>query len=1418
MKKLLLFKERALIIKKNVAPLIVLLLLLSGSVNAQITQTYTSTTTWLCPAGVFSVQVECWGAGGGGGGASTAATSSSNRSGGGGGAGSYVKKTIAVSPGTTYTVTVGAGGIKGGVSTASGYYGGPGGKSEFSGGSITALTASGGTGGTGAGISNLTLNPGGVLGGVYGFSIGGAKTTNYTSSSVVSLTGGGGGSGAATAFNTSTGSGVTYIAATNQGTGYTTAPSVAVSIGAGQTFTALVNPNINSSGADTTTLGSSGSASSSTAGGAGGASPDGLGGTLPGGAGGTGTTVGLAYNGTTPTNAGAGGGGGFSVFAATGAASSNGGVGANGKIVLTYTATIPSISVTPATLSGFSTVPDAPSTAQTFSVSGSLLEADIVITAPTNYEINNPAVDGTYGSSITLTQVSGSVAATTINVRLKTGLTGATAYLEDISLATTNGTTKTVTCSGGVLAYYYYAGSGSLANVVSWSTNANGSGGSTPTNFTTNYQVFVIRNTTAVSTDAAWNVAGTGSVIQVGDPAVPGVALTLASGLDISTTAVFPVVGNGTIDIPAASSGVNSVIFQSAVTPPAMGIMDANSEVHYQATMTTATSKTFGKMFIENNSTVTFDGKPIVQTSLNVATGSTILFSNSTGNYITVNTTATVAIDGSLKSAKAAGIFSYGVTTPGTSFGSIQFLNAVGGLTLGSSSTVEYNRTSSSTVQPISTLPAGVQYNNLILSDSGAANNKLFSGAVTVNNTFTLNQSASTVFSGGNLTLANGATIVRTGGSLDAAPVFGTTVNVSYNGATAITSGVEIPTATSVLNNLTLNNAAGVTLGGNATVNGNLALTAGKLNVGTNTLTLNGSLTSDATNSLSTTANSNIVLAGAGKTLYFNASNNTIKNLSITGSNTMTLGNALNITAGSSSGTVTVGSGATLTTGGNLTLKSDDNGTAKVGNSAGAITGNVTVERYIPAKRAWRALTAPVVGTTNNSIFTNWQNGGSTIAGIGVDIWGPTGTGSAGNGLAVGSSSSMLTYSSSGNSWSGLTDTNTPLFSSTINNPFMVFVTGPYGTGNITNGATATTLRATGSLITGQQTYTTVANKYSFIGNPYASPLSLSSMITSNNASFEGNIWIWDANTTVANPVGIYNLYNSGTYTNVTNTPVGSSTEIQSGQAFFVRSTAGDSFIIQESNKGTTNSAANIVFRTAAPELLRVGLYKQVNNEWSGRDGAMTVILSDADANQTPNKMANGTENIAFTKNGANFASNHHLPLVATDVLNVKVWNTSAGSIYKLKINTEQFATTNLSATLEDLFTNSRTPLSLDGSAVEYPFSVTTDALSTGDRFRIVFQTSTLGTTIPKATGFSIVPNPVTGDSFQVNLGSLATGTYSYSICNAIGQEVEKGSINTTTQNTNYTVKFRETAATGIYIMKIKGSDNSVFTAKLIKK
>ncbi len=630
--------------------------------------------------------------------------------------------------------------------------------------------------------------------------------------------------------------------------------------------------------------------------------------------------------------------------------------------------------------------------------------------------------------------------------------------------------------------------------------------------------------------------------------------------------------------------------------------------------------------------------------------------------------------------------------------------------------------------------------------------------------------------------------------------------NPQYNGTTDIGAG----------NYNTINILSGtVTATGNVTVNGTTT-NDGVIAIGANTLTLNGAVV-NTSGTLTGSATSNLTIGGAAGTLNFTNGSRSLNNLSLGASGSATLGTALDI-----NGTVGFTAGGSLNMNAQaVTLKSTATATASVSDLTGStLSGatNVTVERYIPAKRAWRALTSPV--NTTNSISANWQENAIDLGAgyrlYGLDIW----SNSGGTGIITGGVGSSLLAYNSNNTWSGITDTtlSSSLLSNSKNKPFMAFVTGPYGSNNITAGATATTIRATGNLFTGNQTYTCGANEYNFIGNPYASPLSLTAMLAdTNNAGFVGNIWIWDANASGLNAVGNYNLFDGTTYTNLFSNILNSGTQIQSGQAFFVRSTLGGTFTIKESHKGT--SFSNAIFRDAAPaQLLRVGLYKQINSEWSGRDGAMTVITPDADANQTPNKMANGTENVAFTKNSGLFASNHHLPLIAADVLNVKVWNTTAGTNYKLKIYTEEFTATNLDATLEDLFTNARTPLPLDGTAVEYPFSVTTDALSTGNRFRIVFQTSALGINNPKANAFSILPNPVTGDSFQVNLGILATGTYSYTICNALGQEVEKGSINTTAQNTNYTVKFRETAATGIYIMKIKGTDNSVFTAKIIKK
>jgi len=170
--------------------LITLLALFGRTADAATVYTFNSagSSSWTCPAGVTSVQVECWG-GGGAGGAAQTVSGSGPTGGGGGGGGAYLKSTaVAVTPGNTYTLTVGAGGTSaGGVSTA-------GTASSFPGDSVT-VTANGGAAGTSE-DANGVFGAGGA-GGAAGT---GTSFAGGNGAAAVSGTGGGGGgSGAGTA-------------------------------------------------------------------------------------------------------------------------------------------------------------------------------------------------------------------------------------------------------------------------------------------------------------------------------------------------------------------------------------------------------------------------------------------------------------------------------------------------------------------------------------------------------------------------------------------------------------------------------------------------------------------------------------------------------------------------------------------------------------------------------------------------------------------------------------------------------------------------------------------------------------------------------------------------------------------------------------------------------------------------------------------------------------------------------------------------------------------------------------------------------------------------------------------------------------------------------------------------------------------
>lgn len=206
---------------------------------------FTTSGTWTCPAGVNQIILFIRAGGGGGGGGRSGGTAA-----GGGGGGGAVLLTVpaAVTPGTVYTITVGAGGVGGAVNSA----GAQGGTSSM----VGVFSTFGGFGGSGS--------PGADIGGAGGQPRPGA--------------GGGGGGSAGTTPGSGSGGGVT--------------PGVWTQI-------------LGLFGG--TTVGGAGGASNIAAGGAGGSSTGGGGGgggDGTGGAGGNGSSVGAAGT------SGAGGGGG----------------------------------------------------------------------------------------------------------------------------------------------------------------------------------------------------------------------------------------------------------------------------------------------------------------------------------------------------------------------------------------------------------------------------------------------------------------------------------------------------------------------------------------------------------------------------------------------------------------------------------------------------------------------------------------------------------------------------------------------------------------------------------------------------------------------------------------------------------------------------------------------------------------------------------------------------------------------------------------------------------------------------------------------------------------------------------------------------------------------------------------------------
>jgi hypothetical protein len=534
---------------------------------------------------------------------------------------------------------------------------------------------------------------------------------------------------------------------------------------------------------------------------------------------------------------------------------------------------------------------------------------------------------------------------------------------------------------------------------------------------------------------------------------------------------------------------------------------------------------------------------------------------------------------------------------------------------------------------------------------------------------------------------------------------------------------------------------------------------------------------------------------------------------------TISAGKSLTITSTSSagSGSLTIAPGKILTIAGSadfgtrpVTFKSDITGTGMFGQLTGILlrATNVVVERYIPAKRAWRLLTAPLKGSSNNTVGTNWQG----TANEGLLLFSPaTYQSTAMTGYTTGGGSpNIWKYNSASTQWQSITDISAEnLFSLNVNNGFLVFATGPHGSNTIASSTTAeaTTLKPKGQLITGSVDHTLDANKYHLLGNPYASPLDTNLLRTNNpNTSF----WFIDP----SSGLGSYIAYSSsGDWSTDLNTA--NDAYIQSGQGFFVKNAAITTFTIAESHKvsGNSNTWFERTITDTSVDKIRVLLYKQINSAWQLADGILAVNSAsgnhEVDAADA-DKMTNFNENLLF-KNGTSNLAIEYRGLPAAGTLQPMQLTGTSAQPYELRIKTENYSNSNLTPYLENTQTGVLTAIPTDGSELIVPFTgIAATSAAPDSRFRIVYQ-APLSADDMNSLVVGVYPNPVQEGLFTIELTNT-NAPASYSLTNLLGQEVQKGMLMALTN----AIPVHDLSE-GVYLLQVN-QEGKRFTTKLMIK
>ncbi len=532
--------------------------------------------------------------------------------------------------------------------------------------------------------------------------------------------------------------------------------------------------------------------------------------------------------------------------------------------------------------------------------------------------------------------------------------------------------------------------------------------------------------------------------------------------------------------------------------------------------------------------------------------------------------------------------------------------------------------------------------------------------------------------------------------------------------------------------------------------------------------------------------------------------------LELTGTLTMGDGSRLTVAPGR---TLTVAAGGTADfKEQSVVFKSDATGYGSLGQVTGTLTGasNITVERYIPNNgfRSWRLLSVPTYGT--QTIRQAWQENNAPMVngkpGYGTLITGGGNSTAAAQAAGFdysGGNASMLTWNGTG--WSNISGTLAPV---SAHNAYFLYVRGDRSKGvtGQTTDANATTLRTTGNVYTGDQSYSIAAGQFAVVPNPYASAIDFTQLQRSGVAN---TYYVWDSKKQNGNQLGAYQtfaapdyecLLGGGSYV------LGSlnNTVIESGQAFLVRGITGGTLTVKESAKRAGSATGNLGLRpVGAVRKLKAGLYAEgeMLDAAQVRFGtAFTNAVNEEDAD----KLGNPGVNLAVEQDQRLLAVEGRAePGAGETVIRYRMWNLKPGT-YRLELEEKDLLAEGLEGEVRDSYTGQVTPLQATGTT-KLNFTVNGDAASAApNRFTVVLKRA--GKLQP--AGWSVAPNPVEGRQMKLNL-VLPAGNYTLRMTDPAGRLVLVRSLSHAGGTQQHTVNLPSKLTSGNYQVELQSADRS---------